>query len=75
MALEDPPEARPSHEVTDTGWEVSRSAGTGLAASVPSLCRREKMKQVNTLICRVLTETKCHCVHRQGAAVGVAQEV
>lgn len=45
------------------------------AAFAPSLRRREKMKQVNTLICCVLTETKCHRVRRPGAAAGIAQEV
>lgn len=32
------------------------------------------MKQVNTLICCVLTKTKCHCVHRPGSVAGIAQD-
>lgn len=46
-----------------------------LAAFVPLLVQEEKMKQVNTLIRCVLTETKCHGVRGPSAAAGIAQEV
>lgn len=46
-----------------------------LAAFVPLLVQEGKNEQVNTLICCVLTETKCHYVHRPGSAAGIAQEL
>lgn len=52
-----------------------KSASSSFGCLCPLDCCRGKIKQVNLLICCFLTETKCHYVHRQGTAAGIAQEV
>lgn len=38
MVLEDRAEARPRHEVTETKWEISKSAASGFGCLCPPPC-------------------------------------